>query len=120
MSSIYRAIADLIDSGEVGALCTVINSDGSTPRHEGSKMLVYGDGKFIGTVGGGEMESRVFDCAVLARDDAFLEQSDRLGGAVVIAPVPADRPIQPLLPNWHRRQAEALRSPPKQSFLQAS
>ncbi len=60
MASIFRAIAELIESGEAGALCTVISSDGSTPRHEGSKMLVYEDGKFTGTVGGGEMESRVF------------------------------------------------------------
>ncbi len=59
MSSIYRAVAELIEKGEAGALCTIIESNGSTPRHEGSKMLVYEDGRFIGTVGGGEMESRI-------------------------------------------------------------
>jgi len=40
-------------------LCTIIESNGSTPRHEGSKMLIYEDGRFIGSVGGGEVENRV-------------------------------------------------------------
>jgi len=69
MTSIYWAITELIDKGGAGALCTVIESSGSTPRHEGSKMLVYGDGKFIGSVGGGEMESRVYAEAKKAIQD---------------------------------------------------
>lgn len=44
---------------EAGALCTVIRSQGSTPRHETSKMLVYTDGRILGSVGGGELENRV-------------------------------------------------------------
>jgi xanthine/CO dehydrogenase XdhC/CoxF family maturation factor len=54
MESIYRNITVLLDNGEAGALCTIIGSSGSTPRHEGSKMLVFSDGHFVGTVGGGE------------------------------------------------------------------
>ena len=61
--SIYEAIAELQKSNESAALCTVIKSEGSTPRHVGSKMLVYPDGKFIGTVGGGELENRVLKAA---------------------------------------------------------
>jgi xanthine dehydrogenase accessory factor len=57
--SIFAEIAELEASGEGGALCTIISSQGSTPRHEGSKMLVYADGRFSGSVGGGEMEGRV-------------------------------------------------------------
>ncbi len=57
--TILRALADLEERGEEGVLCTIVFSQGSTPRHTGSKMLVYPDGNFIGTVGGGEMESRV-------------------------------------------------------------
>jgi xanthine dehydrogenase accessory factor len=41
------------------ALAVVIRDQGSVPRHAGSKMLVYGDGRTLGTIGGGEMESRV-------------------------------------------------------------
>lgn len=57
--SIYSEIAKLEESGEAAVLCTIVEAKGSTPRHEGSKMLVYPDGHFIGTVGGGEIESRV-------------------------------------------------------------
>jgi xanthine dehydrogenase accessory factor len=59
MTSIYRAIVEMVEKGESGALCSIIESSGSTPRHEGSKMLVYENGRFIGTVGGGEVENRV-------------------------------------------------------------
>lgn len=57
--SIFQALAELEQRGEGGVLCTIVRSRGSTPRHTGSKMLVYPDGHFIGTVGGGEVESRV-------------------------------------------------------------
>jgi xanthine dehydrogenase accessory factor len=66
---IYQAIADLEKLGNAGALCTIIESHGSTPRHVGSKMLVYPDGHFIGTVGGGEVESRVIVEALQALKD---------------------------------------------------
>ena len=67
--AIYSAIAQLEQSGEHGALCTIIRSRGSTPRHQGSKMLVYADGRFTGTVGGGEIESRVLREALAAMQD---------------------------------------------------
>jgi xanthine dehydrogenase accessory factor len=57
--SIYQIVARLEAENKAGALCTVISSQGSTPRHAGSKMLVYPDGSFEGSVGGGELESRV-------------------------------------------------------------
>src|SRR5512134_2618575 len=66
MTSIYQAIAELEMNNESAALCTVVASQGSTPRHVGSKMLVYPDGHFIGTVGGGDMEHRVLDEAWIA------------------------------------------------------
>lgn len=67
--SIYEAIAEVEKNNESAALCTVVKSEGSTPRHVGSKMLVYPDGKFIGTVGGGDMEHRVLDEAWMAMGD---------------------------------------------------
>lgn len=66
MNSIYQAIAELERNNESAALCTVVFSQGSTPRHVGSKMLVYPDGHFIGTVGGGDLEHRVMDEAWIA------------------------------------------------------
>jgi len=68
--SIYSAIAELEKNNEAGALCTVVRSQGSTPRHVGSKMLVYPDGRFIGTIGGGEMENRVIAAALEALHDS--------------------------------------------------
>ena len=64
MNSIYQAIFELEKNNGSAALCTVVKSEGSTPRHVGSKMLVYPDGKFIGTVGGGELENRVHKAAL--------------------------------------------------------
>lgn len=67
--SIYRAIAELEKNNESAVLCTVVKSQGSTPRHVGSKMLVYPDGKFTGTVGGGDLEHRVLDEAWMSFSD---------------------------------------------------
>lgn len=66
MTSIYQAISEIEKNNESAALCTVVKSEGSTPRHVGSKMLVYPDGKFVGTVGGGDLEHRVLDEAWMA------------------------------------------------------
>lgn len=40
-------------------LCTVVQAQGSTPRGAGSKMIVFPDGRSIGTIGGGEIERQV-------------------------------------------------------------
>ncbi len=69
MKTIYQALAELETKNEAAALCTVVGSQGSTPRHSTSKMLVYEDGSFIGTVGGGELENRVFKEAQEALND---------------------------------------------------
>ncbi len=69
MKSIFQALSELEKNNESAALCTVVKSEGSTPRHVGSKMLVYPDGKFIGTVGGGDLEHRVLDEAGMSMSD---------------------------------------------------
>jgi xanthine dehydrogenase accessory factor len=69
MTSIYQALSEIEKKHEAAALCTVTSSEGSTPRHVGSKMLVYPDGHFIGTVGGGEVEQRVLNEAHMSLDD---------------------------------------------------
>jgi xanthine dehydrogenase accessory factor len=63
MDNIYSAILEAQASGQSAALCTVIKSSGSVPRHSTSKMLVFADGKFVGTIGGGEMENRTIETA---------------------------------------------------------
>lgn len=61
--SIHQALAQLENNNSAGVLCTIVRSQGSTPRHTTSKMLVYPDGSIIGTVGGGELENRVIAAA---------------------------------------------------------
>ena len=61
---IFQAVVNLQKKGQAGALCTIIDTQGSTPRHEGSKLLVSEDGSFTGTVGGGEIENRVIQEAI--------------------------------------------------------
>ncbi len=62
----FERVAQLQREGRTVALVTVIAARGSVPRHEGSKMLVFPDGTTEGTIGGGEMESRVIQQAVEA------------------------------------------------------
>ncbi len=69
MATIYQSIAALQAARGAGAVCTIIESSGSTPRHEGSKMLVYEDGHFIGSVGGGEVETRIIKEALASIHD---------------------------------------------------
>src|SRR5512141_3144673 len=69
MDIVYQALLKAEEAGEPVALCTVVKSEGSTPRHVGSKMLVYPDGHFVGTVGGGDLEHRVIDEAWMALGD---------------------------------------------------
>lgn len=55
--NIFSKLKEIEESGQVAVLCVVTKTRGSTPRHSGSKMIVYPDGSIFGTVGGGEIES---------------------------------------------------------------
>lgn len=48
------------------ALATVVKTQGSTPREEGAKMIIYPNGKFEGTIGGGCGEAEVWQKAMEA------------------------------------------------------
>ena len=45
--------------GEAAALVTVVSTEGSTPQRAGAKMLVYADGRIVGTIGGGCVEAEM-------------------------------------------------------------
>lgn len=60
---LYRIISESRAEGRSLLLATVIRTQGSVPRHAGSKMLVFADGRTVGTIGGGEMENRVIAAA---------------------------------------------------------
>ena len=58
---VLRELSEAIAGGLPVVLATVVDTKRSVPRHAGAKMLVYLDGRLTGTVGGGEMESRVIE-----------------------------------------------------------
>jgi xanthine dehydrogenase accessory factor len=68
--SLHARIVELERRGEAGVVCTVVRTKGSVPRHAGAKMLVHPDGRIEGTIGGGELESRVVREALAAAADA--------------------------------------------------
>ncbi|VAW38681.1 Xanthine and CO dehydrogenases maturation factor, XdhC/CoxF family [hydrothermal vent metagenome] len=72
MSDNHHLLSELLAAQQAGkpvVLATVIKAHGSVPRRSGSKMLVFADGRISGSIGGGEMESRVVDEALLALQD---------------------------------------------------
>lgn len=56
----YQVISKIAKHKEMSmVLATIVRATGSTPRHEGTNMLVMADGQFLGTVGGGTGEERI-------------------------------------------------------------
>ena len=52
--------AEALRLGETVALVTVVRAQGSTPQRAGAKMLVWADGRTVGTIGGGCYENDAF------------------------------------------------------------
>ena len=67
--SFYDRLAQIDRRGLRVALATVIRTRGSVPRHAGAKMLIFPNGSIEGTIGGGEMESRVIEESLQALAD---------------------------------------------------
>ena len=64
MQSIYSKIEEVRSSNTPAAFCIVTDTSGSTPRKQGSKMIVFADGSVFGTIGGGSIEMDVVNHAV--------------------------------------------------------
>jgi xanthine dehydrogenase accessory factor len=54
-----RAIARHLKEGKKFVIATIIDSAGSSPRKAGTRMLLFSDGTFEGTIGGGALEQTV-------------------------------------------------------------
>lgn len=67
--SIFERLAELEREGGVAALATIVQTQGSVPRHTGSKMLIFPDGSIEGTIGGGQMEGQVIEEGLSAIGD---------------------------------------------------
>ena len=63
LADIYEEVARMHRDGVAGVVATVVAVGGSTPRGAGAKMVVYPDGRTLGTVGGGAIESTVIEKA---------------------------------------------------------
>ncbi len=49
-----------MDQGEAVAITTVVATRGSTPQKAGARMVIFADGKTLGTIGGGCIEAEVW------------------------------------------------------------
>jgi xanthine dehydrogenase accessory factor len=59
MKEIWRALLEVGEGAGPAALVTVVSARGSTPQKPGAKMLVYADGRIVGTIGGGCLEAEM-------------------------------------------------------------
>src|SRR5213082_3811644 len=57
---VFAAVAEALERGEAAALVTIVAAHGSTPQRVGAKMLVFADGRMVGTIGGGCYENDAF------------------------------------------------------------
>ena len=57
---VFQAVGEALQRGEPAALVTIIRAQGSTPQRVGAKMLVFNDGRSVGTIGGGCYENDAF------------------------------------------------------------
>ncbi len=62
---IMRALTAQEPYPEKKIMATIITRHGSAPQGLGTKMLIYRDGRCVGTIGGGCMEARVIQIARL-------------------------------------------------------
>ena len=99
---VFAAVTDALERGEPAALVTIVSTTGSTPQRVGAKMLVFGDGRMVGTIGGGCYENDAFGKAreaILSRrpqlvhyelDDDFAQETGLICGgqmSVYIEPI---------------------------------
>ena len=57
---VFKAVTETLSRGNSAALVTIIRTEGSTPQRVGAKMLVFADGRTVGTIGGGGYENDAF------------------------------------------------------------
>ncbi|HTM25734.1 MAG TPA: XdhC/CoxI family protein [Vicinamibacterales bacterium] len=122
---VLPAAAAALERGESAALVTIVRSSGSTPQRTGAKMLVYADGRTVGTIGGGCYEHDALGKAREAiangrpalvkydLNDDFVQESGLICGGQMevyidpIAPAPALYVIGAGHVGWHLARAAA-------------
>ena len=85
-----HAAREQLRQGEPVALTTVVATRGSTPQKAGARMLIFADGKMLGTIGGGCIEAEVWSEATrllrrrqsALREFTLADDPDEPGGDV--------------------------------------
>lgn len=65
--SVTQASRQAVEQGQAAVLASLVRVRGSSPRHNGARMLIWPDGRIVGTIGGGTLEWRVIEHARAAR-----------------------------------------------------
>jgi len=104
MLEIYQELVNITSKGGRAVLATVTSSRGSAPRKAGAKMLIKGDGTFIGTVGGGGVEQQVREKAAEVMNSGepqvvHFDLSGRGEEATMICGGQMDIFLEPILPS---------------------
>lgn len=75
LEKVFEEVLRLEREGEPGALMTLIDTGGSTPRHGIVRMVLRADGSSVGTIGGGAIEHSMMQRArqVIDEGAAVLE-----------------------------------------------
>ena len=78
--NLFKKIEELRKGGKKVALCTIVQTKGSTPRKVGAKMIVLENGNIEGTIGGGNFEKKVIENALeqIEKNEAKLFKHDLL------------------------------------------
>jgi len=74
-SEVLNALSRALAEDDAVALVTIVATHGSTPQRTGAKMVVYPDGRIVGTIGGGCYEN---DAATKAREILRVGERARL------------------------------------------
>lgn len=70
---ILSELSTALSGGPRVVLATIAATEGSVPRHAGTKMVIHLDGSTVGTVGGGKVEAAIIDDALsLGRTESGL------------------------------------------------
>ena len=69
MADIFEEIVRVRREGTGAALATVVGGEKGVPGKTGFRMLVYADGRTLGTVGGGKLEAKVREEALRSLHD---------------------------------------------------
>src|SRR5215211_4074758 len=65
---IYAEMKRRLELGHKAVMATIVRAKGSTPQQVGAKIVVFDDGSFIGTVGGGCVEADIYaECKEVLR-----------------------------------------------------